>query len=70
MVQTACRLHLPLVVDNLNKSGVADRSRINLSDDYEVRYWTEELGVSEALLRELVSRVGNSASAVRRRLGK
>lgn len=57
-------------MDNPQRKGVADRSRINLNDDAEVRYWTEQLGVSEALLRELVSRVGNSASAVRRRLGK
>lgn len=61
---------LTVLMDNLKKKAVADRSRINLEETHEVRYWTETLGVSEALLRELVSRVGNSASAVRRRLGK
>lgn len=56
------------MTDDKTDRGPQDRSRINLSEDYEVRYWTNALGVSEARLRELVDRVGSSANAVREAL--
>ena len=34
------------MADDLSKRGTPDRSRINLSEAYEARYWTEALGVS------------------------
>jgi Protein of unknown function (DUF3606) len=57
------------MADDKVKRRPTDISKINVEDEAEVRYWSDALGVSEALLRELVSRVGSSASAVRRRLG-
>ena len=54
--------------DDKNNRGPQDRSRISLSEDYEVRYWTDALGVTEDRLREIVGRVGNSADAVREAL--
>lgn len=42
-----------------------DRSRISLDEEYEVRYWTEALGVSRDELEEAVKSVGHSADAVR-----
>jgi len=56
--------------DDKNKRGEADRSRISLSEDYEVRYWTERFGVSQEQLAVAVNKVGNSADAVRKILGK
>ena len=56
--------------DNLNERGPQDRTRINVNEDWEVRYWSKELGVSENRLRELVKQHGVSAEAVRRALGK
>ena len=56
--------------DNLNERGPQDRTRININEDWEVRYWTKELGASEDRLRELVKQHGVSAEAVRRALGK
>jgi len=53
------------MVDDKNQVGAADRSRVSLSEDYEVRDWTASLGVSEQELREAVDAVGNSADAVR-----
>lgn len=53
--------------DRLNR-GAQDRSRIALHEDYEVRYWTRELGVSEAQLRDAVREVGHSAEKVREHL--
>jgi uncharacterized protein DUF3606 len=55
-------------MDDKANRGAADRSRINLDQDYEVRYWTEALGVSEAELRRVVKEVGNSADKVRAQL--
>jgi 3-oxoacyl-[acyl-carrier-protein] synthase III len=56
-------------MDNLVKKGQPDRSRINLSENYEVKYWTKHLGVSREDLVKAVEKVGNSASAVRKELG-
>lgn len=58
------------MADDKAKKGPKDANRINLSETYEVRYWTQELGVSEAMLRQLVERHGPVASKIRRQLGK
>lgn len=51
--------------DDKSKTAPQDASRINVNEDYEVRYWTKELGVSEDRLRELVKEHGTSAEKVR-----
>ena len=56
--------------DNKLNRGEPDRSRINLDEDYEVKYWTRHLGLSAEELKRLVDKVGNSAAAVRKELGK
>ena len=58
------------IMDDLKKKGVADRSKINMDEDYEVKYWTKELGVSKDELQRAVDKVGNSAAAVRKELGR
>ena len=58
------------MADSLNERGPQDRTRINVNEDWEVRYWSKELGVSQDRLRELVRQHGVSADAVRRALGK
>jgi len=50
------------------KRGAQDRSQISLDQEHEIRYWTQELGVSEAALTAAVAKVGNSVEAVRREL--
>ena len=55
--------------DDKTHTRTPDRDRINLSEDYEVRYWTEKFGVTAEQLREAVEAVGSSADAVRKRLG-
>jgi hypothetical protein len=42
----------------------ADRSRIEIEDPLEVRYWAGKFGCSEAQLREAVAEVGTSAARV------
>lgn len=56
--------------DDLEKRGQQDRSRINVHEEHEVRYWTEALGVSREQLEKVVAQVGPSASAVREHLGR
>ncbi|MFS2108701.1 DUF3606 domain-containing protein [Sphingomonas sp. Sphisp140] len=58
------------MADNKTDTGSPDRDRISLSEDYEIRDWTESFGVSEERLRKAVSAVGNSADAVRAYLNK
>ncbi len=58
------------MADNLQSAGPQDRSRINVHEEWELRYWTEELGVSKERLAELVKEVGPSVAAVRQRLTK
>ena len=56
------------MADNLKDRGPQDRSRINMNEEWEVRYWTKELGVSEEQLRKAVQTAGSSADAVRKHL--
>jgi hypothetical protein len=50
--------------DDKMKAGGADRRRINLSQDYEVRDWSKKFGVSEDELRQAVGKVGSGAKDV------
>ena len=56
------------MADDLTNKGAADRSRINVNESHEVRYWMEALDVSEAKLRDLVSTHGVMVADVRRAL--
>jgi 3-oxoacyl-[acyl-carrier-protein] synthase III len=55
-------------MENLNKKASQDRSKINMHEAHEVKYWTKELGVNQEQLQKLVDKVGNSAAAVRKEL--
>ncbi len=55
-------------MDNLTKKEQSDRSKIKMHEDFEVKYWTKELGVSKEQLQNAVDKVGNSAAAVRKEL--
>ncbi|MBR0709221.1 MULTISPECIES: DUF3606 domain-containing protein [Bradyrhizobium] len=55
-------------MDNLTKRAQPDRSKINMHEAFEVKYWTHALGVSKEQLQRAVDKVGNSAAAVRKEL--
>ena len=55
--------------DDTSQRGPQDRSRINMNQAHEVRYWTQAFGVSEAELSRAVGAVGASADKVREFLG-
>mgnify|MGYP001600914043 CR=1 FL=1 len=57
------------MTDNKSKTA-ADRKRIDVSVDYEGRYWSEKFGVSADELKRTVERVGPMADDVARALGK
>jgi DNA-binding XRE family transcriptional regulator len=56
------------MADDLNQRGQQDRSRINMNEPWEVKYWTKELGVSQEELARIVRVAGNSVSAVRQHI--
>jgi hypothetical protein len=64
------RTHVVRMADNLQDRGAADRSRINVHEAHELRYWTKALGVTEEQLKAAVAKVGVIAADVRRHLGQ
>jgi hypothetical protein len=46
-----------------------DRSKIDMCDDLQVKYWTKHFEVSREQLQEAVDKVGNSAATVKKQLG-
>ena len=48
------------MADDLKDRGAQDRSRINVNEDHEVRYWTQKWGVSKEQLTAAVQKVGVS----------
>jgi len=54
------------MADNLKDRAPEDAKRISLKEDWEVRYWTKALGVSETELKRLVKEHGNMADDVRK----
>ena len=57
------------MTDDLSKKGVQDRSRINVNENWEVKYWTKELKTTEDKLRAAVKAVGPGVQAVPKQLG-
>jgi hypothetical protein len=57
------------MTDDKTKRGQPDRSKINMHEDYEVKYWAKALGVTRGELQRVVDKVGNAAAAVRKELG-
>jgi len=47
-----------------------DRSKINVQDKFELQHWLKHFKISEEDLQKAVDKVGNSAAAVRKQLGR
>jgi len=56
--------------DDPKNRGPQDRARVSRTEEHEVRYWTQALGVSKEQLAAAVQAVGNSADRVKAHLGK
>ena len=50
--------------DDKSKPGGQDRTRISLTEEYEVHDWAKKFGVSPEELRAAVNAVGSDAAAV------
>ena len=57
------------MADDKTLTGGADRKRINVNEDYELRDWSKKFNVTPEELKEAVQAVGTSADAVEKRLG-
>jgi hypothetical protein len=55
-------------MDDLKNKGQPDRSKINMHEPHEVKYWTHQLGIDRTKLQAVIDKVGNSAAAVRKEL--
>ncbi|MET3979735.1 energy-coupling factor transporter ATP-binding protein EcfA2 [Mucilaginibacter sp. UYP25] len=57
-------------MDDKTKTGSPDSKFINVNEDYEVSYWTKELGVTKEELKEAVKSAGTAVRAVKDYLKK
>lgn len=58
------------MADDRTKRGSQDRVRINMSEEYEVAYWSEKWHISREQLAAAMNKAGPMVSAVARQLGK
>jgi hypothetical protein len=54
----------------ISKTITPDRSKIIIEHEDHVKYWTRHFGVTKDELTRAIERVGNSAAAVRKQLGR
>jgi hypothetical protein len=50
--------------DDLRRRGPEDRSRINVNEPWELKYWSKTLGVTPERLKEVVRQVGTRTEDV------
>jgi hypothetical protein len=58
------------MADDKGKKGPADRSRVNVNEDYELEYWSKHFGVSRETLKSAVKKAGPMVKDVQRELKK
>lgn len=56
--------------DDKTKRRPQDSSKISMTEQYEVNWWTDKFGVTRAQLQTAVNAVGHGAAAVARYLNK
>jgi hypothetical protein len=64
-----CGMVEGVMADDPIKRGSQDRTRVNVHEKHELRYWTAKWGVTADRLREAVAKAGVSVSAVAKQLG-
>jgi hypothetical protein len=58
------------MADDKNKQDARDRNQVSGSEDYEVKYMAEKLGVSQERVREAIKAVGNNRQKIEEHLSK
>lgn len=56
--------------DDPKKTGPKDASRVNVHEQYELKYWSEKFAVSPQKLKDAVTKVGPMVKDVQKALGK
>jgi hypothetical protein len=56
--------------DDKTQRGTADRARINIHEDYELKHWSERFNISTEKLKDAVTKVGPMAQNVAKYLQK
>jgi hypothetical protein len=54
--------------DNLKERGPRDRSRVDVNESWELRYWSDKFGVSHETLKGVVKEVGDRSEDVEREI--
>jgi Protein of unknown function (DUF3606) len=50
--------NVTIMADDKTKRDAADRERVNVHEDYELRYWSEKFDCTHEKLKAVVKRVG------------
>jgi hypothetical protein len=58
------------MADDKTKKGPADASKVNVHEDYEVRYWSNKFGCTPQQLKDAVKKAGTGAASVEKELKK
>lgn len=58
------------MTDDLTKKAPADAKKVNVNEDWELKYWTKKFGVTEKQLKDAVKKVGVNVDDVKKELGK
>jgi hypothetical protein len=58
------------MADDRSNRGPADRDRVNVHEDYELRSWSDKFGVTPGQLKAAVDKVGVMAKDVEAALQK
>lgn len=56
--------------DDPNKRRPRDSKRISITEEWELSWWSKELGVTKEKIKEAVDTVGTSVDAVKKYLKK
>ena len=56
--------------DDKTKTGYQDRDRVNGHEDYEVRYFAQQNGVTVQQTRDLIAKHGNDRATLEREAAK
>ena len=54
--------------DDVSKKGPADKTKVNVNESWELKYWTKTLNVAEEKLKAAVKAVGTRVEDIRKHL--
>jgi hypothetical protein len=58
------------MTDDLSKKAPQDKSKVNVNESWEMKWWTKALNTTEEKLKDAVKTVGTSVEAIRNHLKK